>query len=142
MGAEFEQIRDKDRVVLECIREGSDDIQLITEATTLDNAAVNYCFRKLSKQDLITVEKPDGMVERVIDGTQQVFEAPKKAELTAKGYRCLKQADQDDGNGQYRSMTRDELVERVHELEANYDDLEEKVERIRQHVSEYILNNG
>ena len=142
MGAEFEQIRDKDRVVLECIREGSDDIQLITEATTLDNAAVNYCFRKLSKQDLITVEKPDGMVERVIDGTRQVFEAPKKAELTPKGYRCLKQADQDDGSGQYRSMTRDELVERVHELEANYDDLEEKVERIRQHVSEYILNNG
>lgn len=144
MSETFEQVRDKDRVVLECIHEGSDDIQLITEATTLDNAAVNYCFRELSEADLIVVEKPDGMVDRVVDGTRQVFEAPKQASLTAKGRRYLEQVEEDcdaSDTDQFRSMTRDELVERVHELEQSVDELETQIEGIRRNVSDFLLED-
>lgn len=140
----FEEIRDKDRVVLECIAEGSNDIQLITAETTLDNAAVNYCFRKLSDAEFIVVEKPEGMVDRVINGTRQVFEAPKQATLTSKGRKYLEQVNEDaDGSesDQFRRMTRDELIERVRELEHTVQELETEVEGIRQNVSDFLLES-
>ncbi|SDQ40752.1 type IV secretory system conjugative DNA transfer family protein [Natronobacterium texcoconense] len=84
-----EELREKDRRVLECIREGKDDVQKITEATCLENHEVNYCFRKLKDLDLVEIEKPEGKVERVIDGQKRVFQAPKKASLTELGYRSL-----------------------------------------------------
>ena len=49
----FENIREKDHAVLNCIRDGQNDVQLITEATMLNNSEVNYCFRKLSGMGLI-----------------------------------------------------------------------------------------
>lgn len=60
---------DDAEIVLQCISEGRDDIQLITAATTLTNSKVNWRFQKLESLGLIEVEKPDGMVERVVDGT-------------------------------------------------------------------------
>jgi predicted transcriptional regulator len=141
MATGYKEIRDKDRVVLECIQEGCDDIQQITEATTLDNAAVNYCFRKLSADDFIVVEKPDGMVDRVIDGTRQVFEAPKQASLTGKGRKYLQQSDGHDDSVKYRTMTRDELIERVHELERTVEELGTQVDGIQQDVSNYLLDD-
>ena len=81
----IDELREKDRVVLNRIQNGEDDVQKLTEATSLENHEVNYCFRKLEKLDLITVEKPEGTVERVIDGQKRVFEAPKQATLTNRG---------------------------------------------------------
>lgn len=130
--SEFETLREKDRAVLRHIDEGNDDVQHITAATTLENHEVNYCFRKLEDQGLIEVEKPDGMVERVIDGQKRVFEAPKQARPTEKGERCLDQAP--EGEEKYEEMTRDELVETVRELEARIADLRRSFEVFREQV--------
>ena len=73
MKEEFEKIRDKDRVVLEHIEEGQDDVQKITEQTTLENHHVSYSFEKLEGLGFVTVKKPDKMVERVVDGQKRVF---------------------------------------------------------------------
>ena len=134
---DFERIREKDRVVLECIQSGQDDIQLITEATTLTNSEVNYCFRKLSELEMIEVEKPDGMVERVINGTRQVFEAPKQAGLTQKGRTYLEQTEENRG-GQYQDLNHGELVEHVHSLRSEVETLNQKFEAFRKQVSKRL----
>lgn len=82
----FEELREIDRTVLSCIKEGKDDIQKITSATGLPNHNVNYCFEKLEEFGLIQVEKPEDPVERVIDGQKRVFQV-KVAELTQKANR-------------------------------------------------------
>ena len=134
---DFTKVREKDHVVLECIQSGQDDVQLITEVTTLTNSEVNYCFRKLSKLEMIEVQKPDGMVERVIDGTRQVFEAPKQAALTEDGRSYLEQIEEDRGS-RYQDLNHDELVKRVHELRREVDSLSQKFEAFRKQVSKRL----
>jgi hypothetical protein len=57
----------------------------VSDSVDRENHEVNYCFTKLAEQDLIRVEKPDGMVERVVDGQPREFQAPKQATLTDRG---------------------------------------------------------
>jgi predicted transcriptional regulator len=116
-------LRDKDQTVLHHIQEGRDDIQKITEATTLENHEVNYCFQKLEKLGLIEVKKPDGRVERVIDGQKRVFEAPKEAVLIKKGEHYLEHSEQKDLD-EYENLSHRELVKKVHELENELEHLE------------------
>jgi predicted transcriptional regulator len=123
-GEEFEKIRDKDHVVLQHIEEGREDVQKITSETTLENHHVSYCFEKLEEQGLITVEKPDKMVERVVDGQKRVFQHPKQAELTDKGLQYLEESETDTEIG-YEDMTHSKLVEKVNELEREVEDLKE-----------------
>jgi hypothetical protein len=80
-----DQLREKDRLVLTCIHDGRDDIQQINTTTVLANHEAAYCFEKLAELDLIDVETPEGMVERVVDGQKRVFDAPKQARLTDRG---------------------------------------------------------
>ncbi|PSQ39404.1 hypothetical protein BRD13_03085 [Halobacteriales archaeon SW_5_70_135] len=124
------ELRDKDQTVLHQIHSGNNDIQQITEATTLSNRKVNYCFQKLEQQGLIDVHKPDGMVKRVIDGQKRVFEHPKQAELTKQGRKHLSEEQPD----QYREMSYEELVERVHNLEAEVEELRESLKTFREQV--------
>lgn len=131
-----ENIRDKDAAVLACISLGDDDIQKITSSTTLSNSEVNYCFQKLKDLGLVTVEKPDGMVERVIDGTRQVFEAPKRAELTEQGEEFLKKQDDDLKN--YEDMSHDELVENVRELEDEIESLKRSFRVFKKQVQNQL----
>ncbi len=79
----FEDLREIDQTVLSCIKKGKHDVQQITSTTGLPNHKVNYSFRKLAELGLITVEKPDEPVERIIDGQKRVFQV-KVAELTPK----------------------------------------------------------
>ena len=128
------ELRHKDLTILHQIREGNTDIQQITEATTLSNREVNYCFRKLEQRGLIEVEKPDGMVERVIDGQKRVFEHPKQARLTDKATDHLAS----EPPQKYDDMTHEELVERVHELEEEVDRLRQSLETFREQVQERL----
>jgi predicted transcriptional regulator len=126
-------LRDKDKTVLHHIKEGRDDIQKITEATTLENHEVNYCFQKLEKLGLIEVEKPDGMVERVVDGQKRVFEAPKRAELAEEGDQYLK--DIEGGTVEaYDEMSSSDLIKRFRELEERVDQLENSIEAFRRQI--------
>jgi hypothetical protein len=139
----FDQVREKDHTVLQHITDGDDDIQLITDTTTLSNAEVNYCFQKLQSLGLITVEKPDGMVERVINGTLQKFEAPKQAELTDSGERYLEMNSGEEVR-RYEDLDRQELSRTVQELEMRLDSLEDEITGFKKFVRRKLdqRNNG
>ncbi|MCU4753444.1 hypothetical protein OB919_15880 [Halobacteria archaeon AArc-curdl1] len=127
------QVREKDAAVLLCIERGEDDVQKITSTTSLSNGEVNYSFRKLENLGLIEVEKQDGMVERVVDGTKQVFEAPKKAELTGPGEKYVELLN--DGTLEsFEDMNRDELVRNVQRLDREVEELWEALEAFRKQV--------
>lgn len=134
---EFEQIRDKDHVVLKHLEEGLDDVQKITEETTLENHHVSYCFEKLEEQGLITVEKPDTMVERVVNGQKRVFQHPKEAELTEKGLRYLEDSDPEDVT-EYEDLSYGELVKKVRRLETDVSNLQDSLEAFRRQVKENL----
>jgi len=134
---EFEKIRDKDHVVLQHIEEGREDVQKITAQTTLENHHVSYCFEKLEKQGLITVEKPDKMVERIVDGQKRVFQHPKEAELTDKGLQYLEESQPEDVT-EYEDLSYDELVKKVRRLETDVSNLQNSLEAFRRQVKENL----
>jgi len=131
-----EKIRDKDAAVLNVISNGHDDIQEITSSTTLSNSEVNYSFQKLEDLELITVEKPDGMVERVINGTRQVFEAPKKAELTEQGQELLN--TNQESIEAFDDMSHDEVVEKIRELENEIESLKQSFSVFKKQVQKEL----
>jgi predicted transcriptional regulator len=131
------ELRDKDQVVLHCLDEGKDDVQKITEATTLENHHVTYAFQKLEDMDLIQVSKPDEMVERTINGQKRVFQHPKTAELTDKGEQYLEETENEDLD-EYENLSHKELVERVHELEHRINKIDKKFETFRKQVQTMI----
>ena len=133
----FQKVRGKDEAVLHCIENGDDDIQLITSSTTLTNSEVNYCFRKLEKIGLIQVQKQDGMVERVVDGTKQVFEAPKTAELTPLGDDYLEKYSSGSSKS-FDTEGREELAERVADLENDVQELKSAFEVFKRQVNEKL----
>jgi Fic family protein len=125
-------LRDKDRAVLTCIRDGDNDVQQIKATTTLSKREINYSFEKLEEMRFIDVSRPDGQVERIIDGQKRVFDAPKEATLTEDAIQYL-QSTANDGD-RYQDLTRDELVRTVRDLEARIDRLESGFESFRQQV--------
>jgi len=127
------ELRDKEHVILEQVSSGNDDVQKITSATTLENHHVTYAFQKLEELGLMEVSKPDGRVERVIDGQKRVFQHPKQAELTGKGEAYLAESGAEDLE-MYEDLDRRELVEKVRELEGRVDSLEKKFEVFREQV--------
>ena len=131
------QLRDIDQAVLHHITEGHNDTQKITQATTLENHRVRYSLKKLEQLGLITVEQPDQMVERVVDGQKRVFQHPKKAELTDKGRRTLRESDQEDLEA-YQNLTHKELVVKIRSLEKDINKLENAFEAFRKQVKEKI----
>lgn len=127
-----DHLRDVDHEVLCCIRDGEDDVQKIKAATTLSKRQVNYAFEKLEDLGLIEVSRPEGQVERVIDGQKRVFDAPKEAELTETGVKVLRFTD--DEPSRYQDLSREELVETIHDLENRIDTLEDSFEAFRKQV--------
>lgn len=130
-------LRDTDRVVLQCIQKGQNDVQKITAETTLENHHVSYSFEKLENYEMVTVNKPDGMVERVIDGQKRVFQAPTEARLTKKGKQFLEEQVDEDLD-RYEDMSRKELIERVKQLEEQVDELEQKFEVFQKQVKKSL----
>jgi DNA-binding transcriptional regulator GbsR (MarR family) len=132
-----DRLREKDVKVLNLISEGEDDVQRLTSATTLSNSEVNYCFQKLEDMDLVTVSKPDGTVTRVIDGTKQVFEAPKQAQLTTSTEELVESLDDETGE-QYVDLTRKELVRKVQQLEQELEEMKERAKVFRKQVKDRL----
>ncbi|WP_159903616.1 hypothetical protein [Salinirussus salinus] len=127
------ELRDKEQIILQQIDSGNDDVQKITSATTLENHHVTYAFEKLEQHGLLTVSKPDGTVERVIEGQKRVFQHPKQAELTDKGEQHLEQADTEPLD-EYENLSHRELVEKTHRLETQIEELEQKFNTFREQV--------
>jgi len=134
---EFEQLRDKDHVVLQHIKEGREDVQKITAETTLENHHISYCFEKLGDLGLITVEKPDTMVERIVEGQKRVFQHPKQAELTEKGLRYLEETESENGT-EYEDLSYGDLVKKVRRLETDVSSLQDSLEAFRKQVKDNL----
>jgi predicted transcriptional regulator len=62
------ELRDKEQIILQQIQSGNDDVRKITSETTLENHHVTYVLEKLENLWLVEMSKPDGTVERIIDG--------------------------------------------------------------------------
>lgn len=133
-----DQLRDKDRVILQAISGGQDDIQKITEAMTLENHEVNYCFTKLEDLDLITVEKPEGYTTRIINGQKRTFKTPKQADITPQGVQILEQDESKDLD-QYENLTHKQLVEKIHQHETEIQRLEKTIKGFRKQVQKHLL---
>lgn len=131
-----DNLRERDITVLRCIRDGKNDVFEIRKATTLSNREVNYAITKLEQQELIEVFRPDGRIEREVDGQPKEFKAPKHATIIEHGLMTLKETDFDDERVQ--DMSRGELVKRVRELEERMDEMERGFESFRQQVLEEI----
>jgi predicted transcriptional regulator len=127
------ELRDKEHLILQQVDSGNDDVQKITSTTTLENHHVTYAFQKLEELDLLTVSKPDGTVERIIDGQKRVFQHPKQAELTDKGEQCLQQAETKELQ-EYENLTHSELVEKVHRLETEISEVNKQFSTFREQV--------
>jgi len=133
----MDKLRDKDKIVLQAVQEGNDDIQKITETTTLENHEVNYCFSKLEDLNLIHVEKPDGYTTRNINGQKRTFQTPKQANLTNRAEKYLEDSDREDLD-EYENLDRKELVQKVQRLENQVGKLEQKFEVFRNQIVEKI----
>jgi predicted transcriptional regulator len=134
---EPDQLRDKDRVILQTINEGYDDVQKITAETTLQNHEVNYSLQKLEDLDLVTITKPDGYTERTINGQKRVFQAPKQAELTEQGKQQIRQSPPEDID-QYENLSKKELVEEVYSLESRVNQLERQLKTFKKQVTSQL----
>jgi len=131
-------LREKDLTVLNLLSDGEDDVQRVTSSTTLTNSEVNYCFRKLEDMELITVSKPDGTVTRVVDGTKQVFEAPKKADLTEFGETVVATKIDGETGERFEDLSRKELVRKVQRLEEEIEGIERRFELFRKQVQDRL----
>lgn len=129
------QLRDIDQTILHHIQNGHNDTQKITSKTTIKTHRVRYSLEKLQQQGLITVEQPDQMVERVVDGQKRVFQHPKQAQLTEKGEDYLESADREDLD-EYENLSHKELVKMAHRLEKQVEELEQSFEIFRKQVQQ------
>jgi predicted transcriptional regulator len=131
------ELRDKDHHILQQIHQGNNDVQKITSATTHENHHVTYAFQKLEDLGLIKVTKPEGTVERIIDGQKRVFQHPKQAELTEEGEKYLQDSEREHID-EYDDLSHNELVEKIYRLEKQIEELDKKFEVFRDQVQDLI----
>jgi predicted transcriptional regulator len=131
------ELRHKEQIILQQIQNGNNDVQKITSATTLENHHVTYAFQKLEQLNLLQISKPEGTVERVIEGQKRVFQHPKQAELTDKGEQYLEQEETQELE-EYENLSHRELIEKTHTLENRVEELEKKFEVFRDQVQKLI----
>ena len=131
-----DQLRDIDQVVLQKVAEGVDTTHKISEITTFETHRIRYSLKKLDSLGLLKLEKQDGTVERTVDGQRRVFQSPLQGELTDRGEEYLKQNKED--LNRYQDLTHEELVEKVLELESQFEDLQQSFEVFRQQVQNQL----
>jgi predicted transcriptional regulator len=135
----MDKLRDKDKIVLQAVQEGNDDIQKITETTILENHEVNYCFTKLEDLNLIHVEKPDGYTTRLVNGQKRTFQTPKNAQITSQGLQALKENQQEEKLDQYENLSHRELVEKTRQHEAEIQRLKNQIANFRKQVRKHLM---
>jgi len=121
-----DQLREIDQVVLQKVAEGVDTTHKISEVTTFETHRVRYSLKKLDGLGLLKLEKQDGTVERIVDGQRRVFQSPLQGELTDKGRQYVEEVEQEN-TGRYEDLSHSELVEKVHRLEQETEDLRQDI---------------
>jgi DNA-binding MarR family transcriptional regulator len=124
-----ENLREKDIAVLQALQEGASNTSEIKKATTLTLREINYSINEKSLEQLGLVE-----VNRS-KGRQQGTWKPKTIELTDQGLQVLAEHGADI---QYQDMSREELIQTVHQLEERLDRLETVFKHFRSRVMAQI----
>lgn len=132
--ADFEEVNDKGHTVLACILRGDSDVRSINRATTLSRHQINYYFEKLERLDLIFVMRPDGYTTERENGQVRRFRKPKQAALTAAGMTYFEWKSREIPVEQYEDMDRDELVQKVRDLEDRVETIERSFDAFRRQV--------
>ena len=132
-----DQLREKDRVVLQAVSDGHDDTQKIKSQTILETHEIRYSLEKLEETRLVELEKPDGMVERTVNGQKRVFKAPTHAKITKEGKDQVSDFDSEPSN-RYEELTHTELVEKVHRLESQLEKLQQKFDTFQRQVKQRL----
>lgn len=131
-------LREEDIAILHAVRadNGTTDVHELTHALTLTRRQINYSIRKyLEPSGLVHVEEQDGFT--TCDRHQQTrrFEAPKQVWLTDKGETSLSEYDHSD---QYADMSREELVQTIHDLEERMNTLETAFQSFQKQVKKHL----
>ena len=136
-----DRLAEDEELVLQCLDNGFDDVHEITQATRLNKDEVNNRYGNLEDLGLIEVGESQGMVERVVDGSRQVFQEPKPASLTERGETVLDVLEQDRIE-EYQRLSQDELAAKVVELEYELEEMREQFESFRQQVQTMVYGQG
>lgn len=128
----FEKVQELGHVVLTAIRNECEDIREIREATTLSIGQVNYRVRKLEDLGLIELGDSQGRERQEVDGQIREYDAPKPARLTQLGQQYFEYTDRKEDLSQYENLTKEELVEKLHEHEQRIDRLESAIQMLKE----------
>jgi predicted transcriptional regulator len=133
------ELRDKDIAVLQALQEGASTVTEIKEATTLTRRQINYSINEKSLEELglVEVNRSEGRLHRESNGREENIWKPKQLQLTDKGLQKLAQEPTETAE-KYENMSREELIQTVHELETRQDRLENMFKDFRNKVMEQI----
>lgn len=133
------KLRDKDVAVLQAIENGASTVTEIRESTTLTTRQINYSIDEysLEKLGLVDVDRESGREWREVNGHQKNVWKSKQVQLTDKGIQLLAELETVQGD-RYEDMSKQELIERVLELEERQDRFEQVFKDFRSKVMERI----
>jgi hypothetical protein len=129
-----DKLREKDLAVLQAIQNGANTTSEIREATTLTNREINYSLTEkgLEQHGLVEIHRVEGRQETPEGKT---IWKPKQVQITDQGLQTLQHHDQES---KYDDLTREELIQRIHELEQRQDRLETMFKDFRSKVMDRL----
>lgn len=123
----FEKLRDEDKVVLQLIRDGTDDVRSINKATSLSRRQVGYAFTKMDELGLIDViSEEDEYVREHVNGQERRYRKPREGNLTELGKRYFELRDSPD-------IDPDELAQK--ETDNQIEELKEHVQQLADKIN-------
>jgi len=130
-------LREKDIAVLQAIQDGAQTVSQIKATTTLSNREINYSLteKSLQQQGLVEIEREEGRKWTEFQNSERYIWKPKTVELTDKAITLLAEHQT---NNRYEDLSKQELIQRIHELEQRQTRLENMFKDFRQKVMKRI----
>jgi len=130
-------LRQKDKAVLQAIKDGARTVSQIKETTTLSNREINYSLteKSLQQHGLVEIQREEGREWTEIKSEERYIWKPKTVELTDKAIKLLAEHET---NTRYEDLSKQELIQRIHELEQRQDRLETMFRDFREKVMKKI----
>jgi len=131
-------LRNKDKAILQAVEDGARTVSEIKDRTTLSNREINYSLTEysLAEQGLVEIQKQEGREWREINGEERYIWKPKTIKPTDKAITLL--ADLDTENTEYEDLSKQELIQQIHELEQRQNRLENMFKNFREKVMDRI----
>jgi transcription initiation factor IIF auxiliary subunit len=133
-----DELREKDVAVLEAIRDGATDTYEIRESTSLSNREIDYSLtdKSLAEMGLVEVHRVSGGEMREVQGTRRrVPNAANRVTLTDKGRAVVDHVDRAET---FASMSHDDLVQLVQELEDRVETVETQIGVVKKQIQKRL----